>query len=41
MTPLIAYCQDGRLSFPHLVASASQHSTKLAIWTDILDRLPG
>jgi len=41
MTVRFARRQDSRLSFPHLVASASQHSTKLAIWTDILDRLPG
>lgn len=41
MTPLIACCQDSRLSFPRLVASAPEHSAGLAIGTDILDRPPG
>lgn len=41
MTARFAYCQDSRLSFPRLVASAPEHSAWLAIGTGILDRLPG
>ena len=41
MTPLMACCQDSRLSFPRLAASAPEHSALLAIRTDILDRVSG